>query len=73
MNHEYFVTNNYKISRPNNFQYVDINKSDKKYKISMDCYDVYQLLKKEILDTNEINKLKIFLFDSCNKVQMKYK
>lgn len=73
MNHDYFVISNYKISKPNKFQHVDIIKDDKKYKISMDCYDIYDLLKKEHLEINEISKLKNFLFyNNCNNVQVKY-
>jgi hypothetical protein len=72
MNQDCFVTTNYKISKPNHFQYVDIIKCDKKYKISMDCYDVYELLKKENLNKTDIEKLNNFLFDNSHKVKMKY-
>jgi hypothetical protein len=59
MNHSsYFITANYKISKPNRFQYVDIIVMDKKRLISMDCFELYELLKKENLD---IDSYKNFL------------
>jgi hypothetical protein len=58
MNNSYFITGNYKISKPNRFQYVDIIRDDNVHIISMDYFEVYELLKKENLD---IEKYKNFL------------
>jgi hypothetical protein len=52
MNSDYFVTGNYKISKPNKFLYVDIIKNDKSGVISMDYVEIYDLLKKKNLDTD---------------------
>lgn len=50
MNSDYFVTGNYKISKPNKFLYVDIIKNDTSGVISMDYIEIYDLLKKKHLD-----------------------
>lgn len=61
MNNSYFITGDYKISKPNRFQYVDIIRHDNLHIISMDCFEVYELLKKENLDSE---KYKNFLLQN---------